>query len=337
MIRYSRKVLVRLVIVTFATAIIIPCGTAIAKTVWTFGGINPPNAPVTMASEKFAEMVAKQTEGRVIIKYFGGSKLGSGPQQIEAMTNGAQEGYISAGSNASKLVKEYGIIDVAFMFHSKQHFLNFMDSDIANELNARMIKEFRIRVLATNWFRMPRVFLTKEKHVSGPTDIKGLRARSPNLPMYIQSWKNLGTVPVKTAYGEAYLAISQGLVDMTESAGEQIFSSKFYELLPYVTEAELLYPQNSVYVNEDAWQAISEKDRQIIKKAAFDAGDFFTKLVNDRAKPERKKMFAAGVKFAPIPDAGRSAFQKMVESKVPEMEAAGLMPEGWWDRIQMMK
>lgn len=313
-------------------------GSALAQEhTWTFGGINPPNAPVTIASKKFAEMVEERSKGRIKVNYFGGSQLGSGPQQIEAMANGAQEGYISSGSNASKLVKQFGIVDTAFLFESQEHFLKFMDSDLVAELKQRMAKEFKVHVIATNWFRMPRAFVTKDKCVTSPKDIAGKRARSPNLPMYIKSWEMIGTVPVTTAYGEAYMAIKQGLVDMSESAGEQIYSSKYYELLPYVTEAEMMYPQNSVYIADHAWSALNAADKKMVRKAAEDAGDFFTKMVQDRAAPEREKMIAAGTKFCKLPAAARAEFREMVAKHVPELEKEGLMPAGWWDKIQAMK
>ena len=313
-------------------------GSALAQEhTWTFGGINPPNAPVTIASKKFAEMVEERSKGRIKVNYFGGSQLGSGPQQIEAMATGAQEGYISSGSNASKLVKELGIVDTAFLFESEKHFLKFMDSDLVAELKQRMAKEFKVHIIATNWFRMPRAFVTKDKCVESPKDIAGKRARAPNLPMYIKSWEMVGTVPVTTAYGEAYMAIKQGLVDMSESAGEQIYSSKYYELLPYVTEAEMMYPQNSVYIADHAWSALSDADKAMVRKAAEDAGDVFTKMVQDQAAPEREKMTAAGTKFCKLPEAARAAFREMVAKKVPELEKEGLMPAGWWDKIQAMK
>jgi TRAP-type C4-dicarboxylate transport system substrate-binding protein len=314
-----------------------PQGTALAATTWVFGGINPPNAPVTVASEYFAKLVTERTEGRVVVNFHPGSQLGDGPSQIEAMAVGAQEGYISSGSNASTLVSEYGVVDLPFVFESQEHFLKFMDSDIADELNARLRDEFNVRILATNWFRLPRVFMTKENCVTGPADIAGKRARSPNLPMFIAGWESVGTVPVTTSYGETYMALKQGLVDMTESAGEQIYSSKFYEVLPYVTDARMMFPQNSVYVAESAFQAIDDKDKEIVTQAAKDAGDYFVKLVTDAAKPERDAMEKAGVTFCEMSAATHAEFSDLVAKSASKFEDGGLLPKGWWDRIQAMK
>nr|WP_321981381.1 TRAP transporter substrate-binding protein [uncultured Cohaesibacter sp.] len=308
-----------------------------AEVSWKFGGINPPAAPVTVASKYFAKLVNERTEGRVHIDFYEGSQLGSGPSQIEAMSVGAQEGYISSGSNASKLVTEFGVVDIPFVFQSKEHFLNFMKSDLASELKARLRDEFNVRILATNWFRLPRVFMTKEACVTSPADIEGKRSRSPNLPMFIAGWEAVGTVPVTMAYGETYMGLSQGVADMAESAGEQVYSSKFYEILPYVTDARMMYPQNSVYVTETAFQQLSDEDKAIVTKAAEDAGDYFVKLVEDETAPNRAKMEAAGVTFCDMSPEVRAEFSKKVSASVPEMEKDGLLPEGWWDKIQAMK
>ncbi|WP_339114735.1 TRAP transporter substrate-binding protein [Thioclava sp. GXIMD2076] len=302
-----------------------------------FGGINPPDAPVTKASKWFAEEVDKRTEGRVHVDFYEGSQLGSGPQQIEAMAVGAQDGYISSGSNASNLVKEYGVIDTPFLFKSKEHFLKFMDSDIAKGLNEKLQAEYNVRILATNWFREPRVFLTKDACVTGPEDIAGKRSRAPNLPMFVEGWKAIGTVPVTVSYGETYMALKQGLADMTESAGEQVYSSKFYEVLPYVTDAQMMYPQNSVYIAESSYEQLSDEDKTIVTKAAEDAGDYFVKLVQEADAPNRQKMKDAGVTFCELSPEARAAFQEKVSVAVPEFEANGLIPKGWWDKIQAMQ
>jgi tripartite ATP-independent transporter DctP family solute receptor len=309
---------------------------ALADVTWTFGGINPPNAPVTVASKKFAELVTERTKGRVTVNFYEGSQLGDGPSQIEAMAAGGQEGYISSGSNASNLVSEYGVIDMPFVFRSEQHFLNFMKSDMAAELDKKLRDGFNVRIIATNWFRLPRVFLSRESCIASPADIAGKRTRAPNLPMFVAGWKALGTVPATIAYGETYMALKQRLVDMTESAGEQVYSSKLYEVLPYITDAQMMYPQNSVYVAESAFQAISPEDQKIVVDAANEAGDYFTQLVKDEEAPNRDAMKAAGVTFCDMTPEARAQFSAMIASKKADFEAQKLIPAGWWDKIQAL-
>ncbi|WEX08278.1 TRAP transporter substrate-binding protein [Chelativorans sp. AA-79] len=318
-------------------AAMLAAGPAAADVTWTFGGINPPEAPVTIASKRFADLVTERTEGRVKVEFYEGSQLGDGPSQIEAMAVGAQEGYISSGSNASNLVPEYGVIDMPFVFENEEHFLKFMESEMAAELNKRLREEFNVRIIATNWFRLPRVFMTKSACVDGVDDVAGKRARSPNLPMFIAGWEAIGAVPVTIAYGETYMGLRQGVADMTESAGEQVFSSKFYEVLPYVTDARMMYPQNSVYVAESAFQAISPEDQEIVVEAAREAGDYFTQLVKEEQAENMEGMKAAGVTFCDMDEETRAQFAEKVAGSIDKFEAQELLPDGWWGRIQALK
>lgn len=324
-------------LLAFAAAGVLGASAASAQVSLTFGGINPPGAPVTQASKRFAELVNERTEGRVHVDFYEGSQLGSGPAQIEAMSAGAQDGYISSGSNASNLVKEFGVVDIPFVFESQDHFLKFMESDLAKGLKDELRDDFNVRILATNWFRLPRVFMTKGACVETPEDIAGKRVRSPNLPMFIAGWEAVGTVPVTISYGETYMGLSQGVADMAESAGEQVYSSKFYEVLPYVTDAQMMYPQNSVYIAESSFQQLSDEDKEIVTKAAEDAGDYFVSLVEEQTAPNRETMEAEGVTFCDMSAETREAFAAKVAESVPSFEEEGLLPEGWWDQIQAMK
>ncbi|MCA0998189.1 TRAP transporter substrate-binding protein [Alloyangia pacifica] len=324
-------------LLALAAAGVLGASAASAQVSLTFGGINPPGAPVTQASKRFAELVNERTEGRVHVDFYEGSQLGSGPAQIEAMSAGAQDGYISSGSNASNLVKEFGVVDIPFVFESQDHFLKFMESDLAKGLKDELRDDFNVRILATNWFRLPRVFMTKGACVETPEDIAGKRVRSPNLPMFIAGWEAVGTVPVTISYGETYMGLSQGVADMAESAGEQVYSSKFYEVLPYVTDAQMMYPQNSVYIAESSFQQLSDEDKEIVTKAAEDAGDYFVSLVEEQTAPNRETMEAEGVTFCDMSAETREAFAAKVAESVPSFEEEGLLPEGWWDQIQAMK
>ena len=153
----------------------------------------------------------------------------------------------------------------------------------------------------------------------------------------LQNGAEVSTVPVTISYSETYMGLSQGVADMAESAGEQVFSSKFYEVLPYVTDAEMMYPQNSVYIAETSFQQLSDEDKEIVTKAAEDAGDYFVSLVAEETAPNRETMEAEGVTFCDMSEEVRAEFAAMVADSVPTFEEEGLLPEGWWDQIQAMK
>jgi TRAP-type C4-dicarboxylate transport system substrate-binding protein len=234
-------------------------------------------------------------------------------------------------------VPEYSVIDIAFLYEDTEHLERVLESDIGEELNQRLVDEFGIRVLAYNWYGLPRYIMHRSRFVEGPGDVADVRTRAPTVPMYIANWENIGAVPVQIAYGEQYLALRQGVVEMTESSAHTIYGMKLHEVAPFITEADMMYPQNSVFVSEAALQALSPEDRELVTQAATDAGIAYADMMRDAFVSERESIVAEGGQFQRMSDETRETFASMVEEAIPDMVAEGLIPEGWYERIAAMR
>jgi TRAP-type transport system periplasmic protein len=304
---------------------------------WIGGGIQAPNTPASLGAIRFTELVKERSNGRLIFEHFDAAMLGPANQQMEAIAAGTQQFYISSGIAASNLVPELGILDVAFLYRDSDHVEAFNHSDMREEIDRKLIDDFGIRVIANNWFRMPRYFLHRSEFITSVEGLAGVRVRSPNLPINQQNWKCLDANPVVVAYQEQYLALSQGVVEMTEISGEQLYGMKLHEVAPYITDAYLGYPQASVYVSEPAFQALSPEDQELVVQAAQDAGDYQSELVRERFQPEWEKVMAEGGKFKALTPEERRGFQEKMTECAPEFIEAGIMPEGWWERILALK
>ena len=304
---------------------------------WLSGSLTPPDSPTTIAARHFAQQVTDKTNGRILVQHFDSSQLGTGQQQIEALALGTQHLYFGSGSAPSILLPQYGVIDIAFLFRDRAHFDRFLASDLVGALNQQLLNEFNIRVLAMNWYRKPRYLLHSRRFITGPASMEGARARSPNLPMFLANWAAVGAVPVKVTFFEQYLALSKGLVDLTEASGDDIYPMRLHEVAPFITEADMMFPQASAYVSEPAFRELGPADQRIVIEAARAAGDLHARLVNDRFDSDRLAMIKEGARFAPLPADAKRAFLSLVRRRAPQMEAEGLIPVGWFDRIQAMQ
>lgn len=304
---------------------------------WISGTLGPAESVSGQAAALFGDLVRERTNGRIDITNYPSAQLGTGQEQIESIAIGTQHFFLSSGSAASSLVKEYGVVDVAFLFKDFDHFNRFMASDMGQSLNRRLVDEFGVRVVTSNWFALPRYLMHTEKFIEVPEDVVGVRTRSPNLPMFLRNYENMGAIPVKVAYGEQYLALRQGLVDMTESAADRILKVKLHEVAPYITIADMMYPQSNVYISDAAWQQLSPEDQDIVKQAAIEAGDWSTQLAIDNFAADRAAIEEQGGKFAQMSEETRSAFAEMVRANVPAMVEDGLIPEGWFEKIMDLR
>ncbi|TNE33465.1 MAG: TRAP transporter substrate-binding protein [Alphaproteobacteria bacterium] len=321
----------------FAGQAMAPINAVAAEITWISGGLGSPNSDEGKSAEKFADMVTERSNGRIKIEMHGGGQLGTGQEQMEAVSTGTQQMFISAGSQASRLVKAFGVIDTAFLFKDFGHMERFMESDMGQQLNQKLVDEYGVRIIASNWFALPRYLMHRDKFIESLGDVKGVRVRTASVPMYVQNYENMGAVPVKIAYGEQYLALSQGVVDMTESAANRILPTKLYEVAPYITEADMMFPQVSVFVNEEAWKKLSPEDQKLIADAAHEAGVYQTKLSQKTFATQKKEIMSKGGKFERMPEALRDKFADNTKLHLQEMVKKGLIPDGWYEKITALR
>ena len=92
-------------------------------------------------------------------------------------------------------------------------------------------------MLSFNWVQGYRHFFTN-KPVRTPDDLKGLRIRTPPAPIWQESIRALGAVPVAMAFGEMYPGLQQRAIDGVELVYNNIPGGRFYEVLKFANETK---------------------------------------------------------------------------------------------------
>lgn len=79
-----------------------------------FGHLNNTDHPVSAGVQKFAELVAAKSGGKLKVKEFPASQLGNEMQQQSALQGGVQEMTAPATTSLVGIVKEFGLVDLPF-------------------------------------------------------------------------------------------------------------------------------------------------------------------------------------------------------------------------------
>src|SRR5262249_38755312 len=98
-----------------------------------------------------------------------------------------------------------------------------------------LASKFGLKVRSFNWPPGDRRFFTNQP-VKAPQDLKGLRIRTPPAPIWQESIRALGAVPVAMAFGEMYPGLQQKAIDGVELVYNNIPGGRFYEVLKYANE-----------------------------------------------------------------------------------------------------
>lgn len=222
-----------------------------------------------IGAKAFADKVKLLTDGRVDIQVFPGGQLGSALKVSETVRNGVAEvGHTWMGY-------DWGQDKTAVVFGG---FAGSMDSErmlhwLYEAGGVDMWAEFRDEkfgvVSMPLFIRTAEVFLHSRKPVATLDDLQGLKLRTAGA--WLEISKDLGAAPVTMPGAEVYTALERGAIDATEwgTLWENI-SPGFHKIAKYVIIPGVHQPVApfEVMFNKDAWNAISERDRDLIRQAA---------------------------------------------------------------------
>ena len=150
------------------------------------------------------------------------------------------------------------------------------------------------------------------KHFTGPHpmrtpgDARGLKFRIMESDVLQAQVQAIGANPQKMALGEVYQALQTGAIDAQENTWSNIYSSKFYEVQPYVMETNHGYIGYLVAVNPDFWNSLPEDIRTGLQEIVAEVtawGNTWAADINQEAR-------------ALVADSGRSEIVKLTPEEL---------------------
>ena len=118
-----------------------------------------------------------------------------------------------------------------------------------------------------------RNFTNSVREVRGPADLKGLKIRVQQLPLYVEMMKGLGAIPTPVAWPETPGALKTKVVDGQENPVAIILSNKFHEMQQFMTLDQHVYGTDFLLINEALFRKQTPEDQALLKRNAVIAQD----------------------------------------------------------------
>ncbi len=246
-----------------------------------------------VAAEKFKELTEKYTNGAVTVAVFPNAKLGDERTLLERMKMGIVDMGIITTGPIINFVPSYGVIDLPFLFRDPSHAYKVLDGPVGQKLLADLESQgWKGLVFAERGFRN----LTNSKRpVKKPEDIKGLKIRVMQNPVYVDSFKALGANAVPMAWTEVLTALQQGTVDGQENPLNVIMAFKLYETQKYLSITRHAYAPAAVIMSMNTWKKLSPAQQEAVKKAAQEAAKYERDWDNKMESQWLKELKAKGM------------------------------------------
>jgi tripartite ATP-independent transporter DctP family solute receptor len=256
------------------------------------------------AAKFLVEDLAKRTDGKFHMKGFASAALGSDIQMQNALIGGAQEMTVVSTATLVGIVDDFGVFDLPFLFANEKEADTVLDGPVGQKLMAKL--EAKGLVGLVYWENGFRNLTNSKRPIAKMEDLKGVKLRVMQNPMYIDMFNAMGANAVPLSFSELFTALESKTVDGEENPVNTVESSKFYEVQKYLSITRHVYSPWIVLASKKWWDGLSADEKNAVRASAVASRDF-----------ERKDSRAEGVRA--LEDLKKKGMQVTVLAE-PELE-----------------
>lgn len=285
-----------------------------------FGHLNNVGHPTSLGTQRFAELVAAKSGGKLKVQEFPASALGSDMQQQSALQGGAQEMVAPSTTSLAGIVKEFGLIDFPFSVTSFAQADGLLDGPFGKALLARLPEK---GLVGLGFWDLGFRNVTNSKHpITRPEDMEGLKLRVIPNPVFIQTFQAFKANPVPLAFGELYAALETRAVDGQENPYAVILSNKFNEVQKYVSATNHVYAALIVLVSKKFWDKLSATEQKILSDAALEAQAFQRQASRLAAQNAVTELQTRGMQFNELSKTEQTRMSQVAKPVTDRLAAA---------------
>jgi tripartite ATP-independent transporter DctP family solute receptor len=258
---------------TFATLLIVnsPGRTQQVMTI-RLGHVGFPGSLFAITTDEYAKRVNAALKGKLEIKVFHSSQLGSDEQMMRGIKLGAPEMFLPS-TVMSTAEQKFGVFEMPYLIVSRAHMKKVADNkQVQNALfDGLPAKGMRILGVWENGFRH---ITNNVRPIVKPEDLKGIKLRVPGGVWRVKMFKDYGANPSPMPLAEVYSALQSGVMDGQENPFPQIASAKFYEVQKFLSLSGHVYTPAYLVIGEETWKKLPGDIQATLSKTAWEMGDF---------------------------------------------------------------
>ena len=240
------------------------------------GTQNPKGHPIVTGAEKFAEIVAAKSGGKLKVNIFPGGVLGGDAPTISAVQGGTVDFSLQNSGIMASQVKDFEVYDFPFLFANPKEVDAVVDGPFGQKLHAKLADK---GIVGLAYFELGFRNITNSKRaINKVEDLEGLKLRVIPNAINVDWVKAVGANPTPMAFPEVYAGLESKAIDGQENPLTVINANKFHEVQKHLALTGHQYNPQSLIMSKKTWDALSADERKIVQDAASEAGQFQRKI-----------------------------------------------------------
>ena len=252
-----------------------------------FSHVVAENTPKGQMANKFKELVAERLAGKVEVQVFPNSQLFGDNKVLEAMLLGDVQLAAPALSKFEKYTKKLMLFDLPFLFASMDAVEKYQKGPAGKSLLDSMKKK---GIMGLRFLHNGLKQMSANDPLRVPADAAGKKFRIMTSDVLAAQFEALDAIPLKKPFSEVFTLLHTKAIDGQENTWSNIYSKKFFEVQPYITETDHGIVDYLVCTSTEFWMGMPDDIRAEVEKALNEAVDFGNEVSAKKAVVDRQKI-----------------------------------------------
>lgn len=276
-----------------------------------FSHVVAENTPKGQMANKFKDLIEERMGGKVVVEVFPNSQLFGDNKVLEAMLLGDVQMAAPSLSKFERYTESLQLFDLPFLFKDMEAVERFQQSEAGQKL---LDSVNRRGLVGLGYLHNGLKQLSSSEPLRVPEDASGKKFRIMSSDVLAAQFEALDAVPLKKPFSEVFTLLQTKAIDGQENTWSNIYSKKFFEVQPYITESNHGLLDYMVVTSKEFWMELPDDIRGEVKAILDEAIKFGNEVANQKSIADRQKIIDSGrTQLVQLTDAERAQWVEVMK------------------------
>ena len=228
---------------------------------------------------EFGRLVNEYSNGTITLTVHPNSLLGGERDLIESVAMGTVAMALISTGPIPNFFPDFAVLDLPYLFPNAATAYKALDGEVGTELLGQMTAKGIIGL--GFWENGIRHVTNNVREIKTPEDLKGLKVRTMENDIHMNTYRHYGASPTPMAMGEVFMALQQGVVDGQENPAINILTSRLNEVQKFMSLTGNFYSPSVLMLSKTIFDSMSEAQQKAVLRAAEEAKHWQRKYSQD--------------------------------------------------------
>jgi tripartite ATP-independent transporter DctP family solute receptor len=281
-----------------------------------FGTAAPEDTPWAKQLQRLRGRFDAESKGKVKLKLLLGGVRGGEDAMVRQCAQGSLQAIGVTTAALAILVPELDVLELPYRFTSQEEADRILDDPEVWALVAGLLRKKGIEpyMFSENGWRN---YASKERPIRTPADLKGMKMRSQENRVHIETYKAMGGSPVPISIPETLSALQTGVVDGFDNTPLYAFAASWYQGIKYWTVSDHIYQPAMIVYNKKWFDNQPEKIRELLISNRDEETRYGRGLIRKLTEPLLKNLEESGIQVIRLTAPQKAEFAKQAQSVYP--------------------